>query len=591
MDCEKRYKKLDHIYQKRQAELEKYFNLRLKWIALLLLGLLLAAFFPNWHLGLPSLLLFGIPFFYSVRKTQALKKHLRCLKELQKFYQRQHQRSQGIYEDQSYEPASVNDITDDLDLMGPRSVFALINETLLLHSKQELLKLLLAGDFSKDSILNRQARTKKWQRFAPQFIKWIARTLALIPDQKKDVLQATSFFENLLKGNKNFSGPKVSEIGLWISFCGFVITFLLYCYFGTPLLFKIFSIAWVIFFLLSMNSLKYNSGAFLYAQSLENHLPFQYSYFHGMYKVATKNNLSPLSADLLKYNPQRYFLNISRMVSFLSLQSNPILLLVINSFLPWNHFFAKKLAKTVSQLDHVYNDLKDSMSKIETQISLVFFYIFQTKTFPTFSEGIFIDTQNIFHPLIKRSQTKKNSVKISHQGPIVLITGSNMSGKSTFLRTIGINQMLALMGASVFADSFQTFVGRTLTCIRVSDSVQKGASYFYSEVLRISQLLSEVKKQPSLFLIDEIFKGTNSKERLIGSKALIEKLYESKSLGLITTHDIELATAVKGLENYHFTDQTVDHVLTFDYQIRKGPARSTNALKVMKSLGLPISLS
>ena len=165
-----------------------------------------------------------------------------------------------------------------------------------------------------------------------------------------------------------------------------------------------------------------------------------------------------------------------------------------------------------------------------------------------------------------------------------------MSGKSTFLRTIGINQMLTLMGASVFAKNFQTFIGKTLTCIRVSDSIQQGASYFYSEVLRISHLLSEVKKQPSLFLIDEIFKGTNSRERLIGSKALIQALYDSKSLGLITTHDIELATTVKGLENWHFTDQTVDDVLVFDHQIRKGPAKSTNALKVMKSLGLPIEV-
>ena len=590
MDCERRYKKLDRIYQKKQVELEKHFNLRLMCIALLLLGLLLAAFFPNWHLGLPILLIFGVPFFYFVKKSQALQKHLKCLRELQKFYQRQHQRLQGTYEDQSYEPALSNDITNDLDLMGPRSVFAIMNETLLLHSRQELLKLLLTGDSSKDSILNRQTRTKEWQKFASQFIKWVARTLALIPDQKANVLQATSFFENLLKANKNFSGPKISEIGLWIAFWSFVATFLLYCYFGTALLFEVFSMIWVVFFLFSMFNLRYNSGAFFYAQSLENHLSFQYSYFHGMYKIAKACNLSPLSDHLLKHNPQKYFLYISRTVSFLSVQSNPLLLLVINAFLPWNHFFAKKLVKKVSQLDHIYDDLKDSMSKIETQISLVFFYTFQTKTFPTFSENILINAQNIFHPLIKRSQAKKNSIQISHQRPVVLITGSNMSGKSTFLRTIGINQMLALMGASVFADSFQTFIGKTLTCIQVSDSVQQGASYFYSEVLRISRLLSEVQKQPSLFLIDEIFKGTNSKERLIGSKALIEKLYKSKSLGLITTHDVELATAVKDLDNWHFTDQTVDHILTFDYQIRKGPAKSTNALKVMKSLGLPVSL-
>ena len=103
---------------------------------------------------------------------------------------------------------------------------------------------------------------------------------------------------------------------------------------------------------------------------------------------------------------------------------------------------------------------------------------FQTKTLPTFSKNISINAKNVFHPLIKRSEAKANSITIQSDHPIILITGSNMSGKSTFLRTIGINQMLTLIGASVFADDFQTFFGKTLTCIRVSDSIQQGASYF-----------------------------------------------------------------------------------------------------------------
>lgn len=590
MKIEKRHKKLEKIYQKRQVELEKAFNSRLIWIALLISGLFLAAFLPTWHLGLPSLLIFGIPFIYYIQKTKTLKRHLREIKELQKFYDRQQKRKEGVYEDESYSPPILNDISNDLDLMGPRSVFTLIDETLSPHSKQVLLKLLLEGDSSKQSILDRQTRTKKWQKITSQFVKWIARTRGFIPEEQANKPENISTFENLLKSHRTFSGPKIIEIGLWVTFWVFVTTFIFYCYLATPSSFTVFSIAWVVFFLFSMYCLKYNSSAFFHAQSLENHLPFQYSYFYGMYKIVKSNALPDLPEKLLKYKPHKYFSRISTLVSFLSLQSHPIILLIINAILPWNQFFANRLTKAISKLNDIYNDLKDSMAQIEVQISLVFLYTFQTKTFPTFSETVSIDAKNIFHPLINRSEAKANSITIHPDHPIILITGSNMSGKSTFLRTIGINQMLTLMGASVFAKNFQTFIGKTLTCIRVSDSIQQGASYFYSEVLRISHLLSEVKKQPSLFLIDEIFKGTNSRERLIGSKALIQALYDSKSLGLITTHDIELATTVKGLENWHFTDQTVDDVLVFDHQIRKGPAKSTNALKVMKSLGLPIEV-
>ncbi len=591
MDIKKRYKKLDKIYEQRQAELEKAFNSRLIWIALLISGLFLAAFLPTWHLGLPSLIIFGIPFIYYIQKTKSLKKHLRELKQLQNFYNRQQKRKDGIYEDESYPPATLNDISNDLDLMGSRSIFALINETLSPHSKQIFLKLLLEGDSSEKSILDRQTRTKKWQKITSQFVKWIARTRALIPEDQANKPKNISSFEDLLKNHQNFSGPKITEISLWIAFWTFVTTFALYCYFPTPSLFTAFSTAWVIFFLFSMYSLKYNSQAFFYAQSLENHLPFQYSYFHGMYKIAKSNDLSDLSDKLIQHNPQKHFSHISTLVSFLSFQSHPVILLMINSILPWNQFFANRLMTTTSQLSSIYGDLKDSMAKTEVQLSLIFLYVFQTKTLPTFSKNISINAKNVFHPLIKRSEAKANSITIQSDHPIILITGSNMSGKSTFLRTIGINQMLTLIGASVFADDFQTFFGKTLTCIRVSDSIQQGASYFYSEVSRISHLLSEANKQPSLFLIDEIFKGTNSRERLIGSKALIQALCDSKSLGLITTHDIELATAVKGLENWHFTDQTVDDLLVFDHKIKKGPATSTNALKVMKSLGLPIEVN
>ena len=588
MNVQKRSEKLKQIIKRKQLDLEKNFNQRLIWGLLLILGLSSAAFFPQWHLGLPSLLLFGIPFFYHLRRTKVFKTQIKQFQQLQKFYHRQHLRMQGTFQNEKYAKATENSLSDDLDLVGPKSLFSFLDETLLLNSRQQLLQLLLEGD-CEEAILKRQERTKAWQRLWPQFVKWMARTTALIPDKERDLFQHTPLFEEFLKkvANLNMSGPFLLHISLWVSFAMFVVGFLVYLFLLTPLAFTILAVAWLLFFLLSMYSLSYNGKAFHYALELETHIPFQEAYFYGMYEIAKRHDLYPLSKDILKLGSQHYFQKILSLSSYLSLQSHPILLLIINAILPWNHFFAGRLQKTVMNLNNIYGDMKNAMADIEVQISLVFFYLFQTKTFPTFSKEICLDMQKGYHPLIPRHQVKKNDICISSKSPVVLITGSNMSGKTTFLRTIGINHVLSLMGATVFADSFQTFLGKVYSCVRVSDSVQRGDSYFYTEVLRIKDLLSHVKKHPSLFLIDEIFKGTNSRERIIGSSALIQTLCASGSLGLITTHDLELTKGVPGLDNCHFTDHTDGNHLIFDYEIKKGPATSTNALKIMKSVGLP----
>ena len=175
---------------------------------------------------------------------------------------------------------------------------------------------------------------------------------------------------------------------------------------------------------------------------------------------------------------------------------------------------------------------------------------------------------------------------------MILMTGSNMSGKSTFLRTIGINQVLANMGAPVFASSFTTFPFRLRSCIRVSDSIEQGFSYFYAEVQRLKSVLSDADREPPvLYLIDEIFRGTNNRERLVGSQSVIKHLIGTPAIGFVTTHDLELtqiADANPQAHNYHFKDEARDNQMFFSYQLQDGPSPTTNALKIMKQAGLPI---
>jgi DNA mismatch repair ATPase MutS len=198
------------------------------------------------------------------------------------------------------------------------------------------------------------------------------------------------------------------------------------------------------------------------------------------------------------------------------------------------------------------------------------------------------------HPLLPDAQKVCNDFTIDRPGFIGVLTGSNMSGKSTFLRTAGINLVLAYSGGPVDATHFHTAFFRLHTCIRISDSITTGISHFYAEVKCLKSLMNSLQAGhplPLFYLIDEIFQGTNNRERLTGSRSFIRALANQAGVGLISTHDLELAhlaEEIPSLHNYHFKDTVSDGRLHFDYHIQPGPSPTTNALKIMALEGLPV---
>jgi DNA mismatch repair ATPase MutS len=172
-----------------------------------------------------------------------------------------------------------------------------------------------------------------------------------------------------------------------------------------------------------------------------------------------------------------------------------------------------------------------------------------------------------------------------------------MAGKSTFLKTVGINLILAYAGGPVNADVFAARFFRIHTCIDVGDSLSDGVSSFYAEVKRLRKILDQIGQPnpiPVLFFIDEILRGTNNRERLIGSAALIRSLSQTHSAGLITTHDLELTSLqaeYDGIFNYHFSETLRDGKMLFLYKLQDGPCPTTNALEIMRIEGLPINYS
>ena len=175
----------------------------------------------------------------------------------------------------------------------------------------------------------------------------------------------------------------------------------------------------------------------------------------------------------------------------------------------------------------------------------------------------------------------------------MLVSGSNMSGKSTLLRAVGINVVLAMAGASVRARRVRLSPLRLGASIRINDSLQEGSSRFYAEITRLRRIFDQAAGDPSLlFLLDELLQGTNSKDRRIGAEGVVRALLERGAIGLVSTHDLAL-TEMDGppnghLQNVHFEDSFADGRMTFDYKLRPGVVTKSNGLALMRSIGLDV---
>jgi len=302
-------------------------------------------------------------------------------------------------------------------------------------------------------------------------------------------------------------------------------------------------------------------------------------------------------APLLTGKPSARLRQVTRILSGASLRGNPILWLIINAVVPWDFFFGWRLNAIKGDLRDEVPAWLDVWHEIEATASLATFaYLNPAYTVPRIGGDLpaVFDATALGHPLIPDATRVTNDFMMTDLGDIVIVTGSNMSGKSSFLRTIGVNLCLAYAGARVCANGLDTVVFRPYTSIRVTDSLDDGISYFYAEVRRLKGLLEAVQQEdapPVFFLIDEIFRGTNNRERLIGSRSFIRALAGLGATGLVATHDLELAklpNVDEQVRNAHFREDIVDGLMVFDYKLRAGPSPTTNALRIMAMEGLPV---
>ncbi|MGD8427389.1 MAG: MutS family DNA mismatch repair protein [Balneolaceae bacterium] len=295
-------------------------------------------------------------------------------------------------------------------------------------------------------------------------------------------------------------------------------------------------------------------------------------------------------------SPSEYVKRIIRIAGAASSQQSEIIWVLLNFIVPWDLYFAQKLSTYKKEIAPKLRDWVNYFYDLEAYCSMAnFAWLHPDYTFATpdpQSERPF-RAENLGHPLIPNRQKVTNDVSIEKKGNILLITGSNMAGKSTFLRTAGINLALCFAGAPVNASSLTTIPFRIFSSINITDSLDNGISHFYAEVKRLRDLLDRLEDKngtPLFFMVDEIYRGTNNRERLQGSKAFLQKVAGKNGVGLVSTHDLELAQLedeISELSNWHFAETLDDGKMHFEYKLKPGPCPSTNALKIMEMEGLP----
>ncbi|MEP1304762.1 MAG: hypothetical protein ABJK11_01455 [Balneola sp.] len=299
----------------------------------------------------------------------------------------------------------------------------------------------------------------------------------------------------------------------------------------------------------------------------------------------------------IEERPSTNIKKVRRFAVAASIQKEQLLGPLMNLLVPWDLFFSMKLENLKEDIEPKLTKWLDKFYELEALNSMAnFSFLNPGYLFPTFeneTEGLF-KAQKLGHPLINEEQKVANDFEVNPGKDLFLITGSNMAGKSTFLRTVGINLVLAYSGAPVNAESLNTGLFRIFTSINVNDSLGDGLSHFYAEVKRLRELLDELNKeneQPLFFFVDEIYKGTNNRERFAGSAAFLKEVAGKSGIGMVSTHDLELAdleSEIDQLSNWHFVESITDNKMSFEYKLQSGPCPSTNALKIMEIEGLPV---
>lgn len=479
--------------------------------------------------------------------------------------------------------------TSDLDIFGNNSVFTQVNRTCTVHGKEILANNFISPFIDKKEIKNRQEAIRELSRkndFRETF-----RVMGLLL-QKKDAS---------LKSLNQWIYNDIDVCKKWWFYLiiGGVIATNISLFFLAAL-----GILPITYFIFSLTTFAILSNIIEHKMDKVHDLITRgvntlYAYSELLKIISEEKFESALLKDLQsKVSKDRHSASSSlnklmQIVNMLDQRENLLLHLVFEGLMCWQLIQLARIEKWKRKNKEQLSIWINISGEFDALCSLgTFAFNHPQYSYPILSDipGTCI-AKDMGHPLISQAKCVYNNVEILKTPYFLIVTGANMAGKSTYLRAVGVNYILACMGAPVCASYFEFYPTRLITSLHTSDSLLKNESYFFSELKKIKLIIDNLKDEKPIFiLLDEILKGTNSFDKQRGSVALIEQLIRLKSNGIIATHDLQLGDLENKypqyVKNYHFSAKVTDDTLSFDYKIKPGIVTELNAYFLMQKMGI-----
>jgi DNA mismatch repair ATPase MutS len=476
----------------------------------------------------------------------------------------------------------------DLDIFGRKSVFQILNRTSTYTGRVKLADWLTNPFLDKKKIIQRQTAVKELST-KPE---WNHEFIALgfqNKEQAKDKevieewLNEKNTFSNLFLKISSILLPLLSVISIVLYFTGIINETPFTLLFFTQL-FIIGSYTKRINKIHDNLSRKFDSiEKYRQLISLIESEKFDSTLLNDLKSIFKKENES--ASESIK--------ELKKQTDKLDARMNIVVAVLLNGILLWDINIMRRIEKWRNS--HKDNFIKwvDAIGEFDAFISLGMYahnnpdYIFPEVE----TDHFVIEAENIGHPLLNEKILIKNNYHISHAPKVDLLTGANMAGKSTFLRTVGVNLTIAMIGAPVCASRYKFSPIHLFTSLRTNDSLQENESFFYAELKRLHLLTEQYEQgRQVFFLLDEILKGTNSKDQHAGSEALIKKILRLNGVGIVATHDVELSKLSsefsEKVRNLRFEITIKANKLNFDYKLSEGVCSTMNASFLMKSMGI-----
>jgi DNA mismatch repair ATPase MutS len=478
--------------------------------------------------------------------------------------------------------------SDDLDVFGKSSVFQWINTAVTPFGRKKLKDLLKDPSLKLEDILKRQMAVKELS----DQIGWRQRLESecrRIPKEKQDSDELINWSVKREAAVDKFYLRAALILLPMLTIASIIYYFIRPSVgYSLPLIFIIIDLL-----VLKLGS-RVRSEALDTAYKYKKNIRVYYKVIkHIEEKRFNAELLNNIKGNLIKTQKDTASKAIEKLIKITDKISdrNNIFSIVLNILFLWDYHLVIQLERWKRSYGKSIEKWLQCIGEFEALSSLAVIGFDNPKwAKPNFiNDKLSIEASDLAHPLL--SQTRiSNDASLGKPSNILLITGSNMSGKSTYLRTIGLNLVLAYAGTPVCAKSFSCSLMNIYTCMRISDNLEKNISSFYAEIIRIKKIVSAANKgEPIFFLLDEIFKGTNSLDRHLGAETLINKLSRENTLGLVSTHDLELGELEDKnpkIKNYNFQEYYKDNQIYFDYKLRPGVSTTRNAIYLMKLAGI-----